>query len=185
MSTVKPRKVARRPKKLPGKLVGKLNGLPVRRLRARDLDPADYNPREISESNLQGLKVSVGEFGLPQPIVWNRRTRRIVGGHQRLKTLAPGAETDVIEVDLDEAEERALNLALNNPHAQGDWTEDLAELLAEVKTTFPELSAKLNFADLEFEVPEHVDLEPPSEFPEIGEDDITTTHECPRCGYQW
>jgi len=68
-----------------------------------------------------------------EPIVWNKRTGNIVGGHQRYKVLLDMGmrEVDCVVVDLDETKEKALNLALNK--IQGDWDENkLAELMAEL-----------------------------------------------------
>ena len=65
---------------------------------------------------------------------FNRRTGRLVGGHQRLKVLQEKgvAEVEVSVVDLDEDRERALNVALNK--VQGDWDQEkLAALLAELE----------------------------------------------------
>lgn len=96
------------------------------RMKLADMVPAEYNPREITDRALEGLGNSIERFGLVQPIVWNERSGRIVGGHQRHKVMtAKGVtETDVVVVDLDENEEMALNVALNNPEIQGDWDGD-------------------------------------------------------------
>jgi len=144
------RRVRRKP--LPGEAVGEINGFPIRRMRVSSLDPAAYNPREITERALGGLRASVGEFWLPQPIVWNKRTSRVVGGHQRLKTLEPDSETDVIVVDLGEVKEKALNIALNNPHAAGDWTDSLNELLKEIRVEIPDLAEDLLFDGLDIDL---------------------------------
>jgi hypothetical protein len=58
-----------------------------------DLVPAPYNPRTISSEALAGLRGSVERFGLVEPVVWNRRTGRVVGGHQRLKVLQVSRRT--------------------------------------------------------------------------------------------
>ncbi len=87
-----------------------------------DLVPADYNPRTITPAKLAQLTRSLETFGWVEAVVVNRRGgNRIVGGHRRLEVaVASGAATaPVIFVDLDDAEERALNLALNNP--AGTW----------------------------------------------------------------
>ena len=46
---------------------------------------ADYNPRKISDHDLGALRWSLRFFGIIEPIVVNRRSGRIVGGHQRVK----------------------------------------------------------------------------------------------------
>lgn len=135
-------------KPLPGTKAGTMNGFEMRRMKVSDIQTASYNPRAITESALSGLKASTERFGLVQPIIVNKRTGNVVGGHQRLSTLDPASETDVVIVDLSESEEKALNATLNNPATQGHWTKDLSELLSQVSTEIPELSTDLNLDDL-------------------------------------
>ena len=106
-----------------------------------ELQPAPYNPRAISEETLDSLAASISRFGLVEPVVWNRRTGNVVGGHQRLKVLhAQGVEhTDVVVVDFSAEDERTLNLALNK--IQGDWDlPKLAIVLEELKLADADLS---------------------------------------------
>jgi DNA modification methylase len=114
------------------------------------LMPAPYNPRTISPEALAGLRGSVERFGLVEPVVWNRATGHVVGGHQRLRVLQAMGETEtqVVVVDLLEAEEKALNVALNNPSIAGEFTPELHALLAEIEATLPDLSDLLRFDDL-------------------------------------
>lgn len=95
---------------------------------------APYNPRRISEHDLGALRRSLRAFGVVEPIVVNQRTGHIVGGHQRVVAArAEGlAELPVVHVDLDEAGERQLNLALNRISGQWDQ-EKLAALLGELR----------------------------------------------------
>ena len=76
---------------------------------------AEYNPRKIGKHDFEALRKSLRTFGAVEPIVVNRRTYRIVGGHQRVQAaIAEGiSELPVVHVDLDETAERQLNLALN------------------------------------------------------------------------
>ena len=80
----------------------------IERKRIADLKGWSRNPRTISDDALRGLSASIREFGLVQPIIWNKQTNRVVGGHQRLSVLqAQGIdETDVIVVDLPEDREK-------------------------------------------------------------------------------
>lgn len=96
-----------------------------------ELKPHPNNPRYIDERALSGLAASLERFGVVEPIVWNRRTGFVVGGHQRLKVLeSKGVTTTrVVVVDLDEQEELALNVTLNNPNIAGAFNEDVAEIL--------------------------------------------------------
>ena len=68
-----------------------------------------------------------------EPIVWNKQTGNIVGGHQRLKILQDQGHTEIecVVVDLDETEEKALNVALNK--VSGEWDlPKLADLISEL-----------------------------------------------------
>lgn len=106
-----------------------------KRMEIKDLNPAEYNPREIDDEELEGLTASVEEFGLVEPLVWNKRTGNLVGGHQRLKVLlaqgVPKAMVSVVDLSLER--EKALNVALNNPHIQGRFSDGLQDLLREIK----------------------------------------------------
>ena len=115
-----------------------------------DLKPADYNPRSMTDRAREGLRASLERFGCVQHIVWNRRTKRVVGGHQRLTALLDlgEKETDVVVVSFTAKEERALNVALNNQAIQGEWTDDLESLLAGIQTDTPDLYGDLLLAEL-------------------------------------
>jgi len=126
----------------------------IERRKVDDLKPAEYNPRKISDNALAGLETSVKRFGLVQPIVINERTGNIVGGHQRLKVVCD-EEIDCVIVDLDESEEKALNVALNNPHIQGEWDVDkLDSILREISDI--DVYKDLKLDKLEVIMPEDV-----------------------------
>lgn len=83
-------------------------------------------------------------MGLVQPIVWNKQTGRIVGGHQRITQLdslegSSNYKLTVAVVDVDEKREKEINVLLNNPEAQGDW--DLEKLKTLLKGEDFELEA--------------------------------------------
>jgi len=88
------------------------------------LTPAKYNPRKISESELQKLANSIELNGFLEPIIVNR-DNTIIGGHQRLKAAARLGYTEVpvVYVDLDKDDEKALNIALNR--IGGSFDEEL------------------------------------------------------------
>jgi hypothetical protein len=114
-----------------------------------EVTPADYNPRTMSDKAREGLSNSISTFGLVQPIIYNKRTGNIVGGHQRMTDLiAKGVEgTDMVEVDLPDSYEKALNITLNHPGIEGEFdNEKLQPLLSEVPK---ELMSELNLDELE------------------------------------
>lgn len=108
----------------------------IRTMRLADLQPAEYNPRvdlQPGDPEYDKLRRSVETFGYVEPIIWNERTERIVGGHQRLKVMLDlGIEEEsIVVVDLAPNDEKALNIALNK--ISGDWDmprlKDLLEIL--------------------------------------------------------
>lgn len=99
---------------------------------------AKYNPRVISDDARKKLKLGLEKLGLLMPLVWNRTTGRLVGGHQRLDILdkLANGKTDytleVAAVELTPAQEVEANILLNNPEAMGTW--DLAKLDEAMRT---------------------------------------------------
>jgi hypothetical protein len=131
----------------------KLPTLVTRQVAINELVPAPYNPRSITPMALKGLEESVTQFGLVEPIIWNEKTGHVVGGHQRLEVLKHMgvASTEVVVVDLNEDQERALNLTLNNDALMGTFNEGVSELLASIKENFPaELYDTLQFGEIYF-----------------------------------
>lgn len=118
--------------------------------RVEDLVPAPYNPRSISKRAMKGLKASLSRFGLVEPLVLNKRTGYLVGGHQRLKVLLDSGveEAPVVIVDLPDAEEKALNITLNSDKVAGDFDEGLNDLLAGLQDPLGDMFADLNLDDL-------------------------------------
>lgn len=126
-------------------------------LSVSDLTPAPYNPRHISDTALESLKKAMKEFGDLSGIVFNRRTCRLIGGHQRVKGLDPSwpivkvPVSDAVgtvaegyietpfgrwlyrEVEWPEAKEKAANIAANK-HG-GEWDiPAMKDLLVELDT---------------------------------------------------
>ena len=92
------------------------------------LNPAEYNPRQISNKQYEVLKASMEKFGCVDPIIININPDRqnvVVGGHQRLRILRDlGAEkVPTVSVNLSQEDERELNVRLNKNG--GDWDIDL------------------------------------------------------------
>lgn len=104
-------------------------------LAIKDINPAKYNPREISPYQFTGLCESIKKFGLTQPLIVNKLTNTLVSGHQRLKCAEHIGLTHVpvTYVELSEAEEKALNITMNNKNISGEFTEGLKDILAEIK----------------------------------------------------
>ena len=142
-----------------------------------DLAAAPWNPRKISEKALAGLGESVKRFGLVVPIVWNRATGHVVGGHQRIKALLAQnvVDTDVVVVELPEIEEKALNVALNSGEISGEWTPDAMALIDEIAASMPDLAQALLMSDLRGAIEDLV----PREKRGVTEDDAPPPPENP------
>lgn len=115
-----------------------------RKMRLKDLNPAEYNPRMISDEAMKGLKKSLELNGCVEPIIVNIRDGRnvIVGGHQRCRALIEMYGDDFEDtcrvVELTIPQEKTLNLTLNNPHIQGNFTDNLDEYIDQLRTEIPE-----------------------------------------------
>ncbi len=117
--------------------------IPISKLRA-----APYNPRRAlrpGDTAWERLARSLDEFDLVQPLVWNRRTGHLVGGHQRLEILKERGvmEVECVVVDLPPEREKALNVALNNPAVAGDWEPERLVSLIEELQDLPDFDATL------------------------------------------
>jgi DNA modification methylase len=122
----------------------------IRRIPISKINPAPYNPRKDlkpGDSDYAKLERSIDEFGCVEPLVWNKQTGHLVGGHQRFKILIArgAAHVDVSVVDLPLAQEQLLNIALNR--VGGDWDRDkLAQLLDDLSKA-PDLDLGLSGFD--------------------------------------
>lgn len=142
-----------------------------------DLAPAAYNPRLIPELELAKLKESITRFGFVEPVVVNERTMTIVGGHQRVLAASDLGilEVPCVLVDLDEAAERTLNVALNA--IEGEWDRPkLAALLGELRA----LEASEEATGLDRWELDSLRAEIAAEGSSAGA--VAQGHKCPRCG---
>jgi DNA modification methylase len=155
-------------------------------MKLSDLAQNPKNPRKASKDKLKALERSLKEFGDLGCIVFNRRTNRLIGGHQRQKVmdgelirtgtnegyvLFNGESFKYREVDWDESKELAANLAANQ--GAGQW--DMAQL-SEMMQSLSDMNFDLDltmFDALEREgllkKPEVVGLIPDDEVPEVVE----------------
>ena len=116
---------------------------------------APYNPRIMDEKAKKRLKKNIAKHGLVAALTWNKRTGNLVGGHQRLEQLdalekSKDYDLTVCVVDVDEREEAALNVQLNNPSMQGEW--DLDKLANMTEEFDLDLSEDMGFteSDIDF-----------------------------------
>lgn len=145
--------------------------------RIADMNRAAYNPRvdlQPEDEEYQAIERSLKRHGLVQPIVWNRRTNTVVSGHQRLTVLEAQGETEVTVsvVDLDDIQEKELNVALNK--ITGEWDDDklsvilneLGEEATDTGFTLPEIDVLRDELKSYFDDVTAPDEEEPAEEPE-------------------
>lgn len=114
----------------------------IEKVRLNDLLYADYNPRKelkAGDTEYEKIKSSLLEFGYVAPVIVNQYgceegKYKIVGGHQRSTVLRDLGFTEIecVVIDVDENQEKALNIALNK--ITGEWDDEkLSKLLDELR----------------------------------------------------
>lgn len=145
----------------------------IEKINVSKLNPAKYNPRKDlkpGDAEYEKLKRSIEQFGYVEPVIWNKATGRVVGGHQRLKILVDSGltEVDCVVVELSEENEKALNVALNK--ISGEWdTDKLAMLISDLQGSDFDVSLT------GFEEDELADLFSKTAEKEVTDDDFDLT----------
>ena len=117
-----------------------------------ELISPEYNPRQITNDEMEKLKNSINEFGYIAPIIVNKHNNHIVGGNQRYEALKSLGYTDVDVVFVDEPDiqrEKALNIALNKISGEWDFVK-LADIIDDLELNDFDISLT-GFDDLELE----------------------------------
>lgn len=115
------------------------------------LKPWPDNPRTISKDALARLAGLLDAHGFIDPVIARREDHVVIGGHQRLRANArrnkPDRKVPVIFLEgLDDGQAAALNIALNNPYAMGDYDlPKLADIIANLKIPQVDLSTVTGF----------------------------------------
>lgn len=104
----------------------------IEKVKIEKIKCAEYNPRkdlQETDKKYNEIKNSLSTFGMLEPIIWNKRTGNIIGGHQRFKILKMQGATEIecSVVDFDLEKEKACNIALNN--VSGEWDNDKLDQL--------------------------------------------------------
>lgn len=161
-----------------GPALSKYQRFTIERISRRQLKEAAYNPRIIDDHAKKLLNKSLKKTGLVETIVWNKRTGNVVGGHQRLGQLDALEKNqdyllDVAVIDVDEKEEREINIKLNNPKMQGAYDADkLGKLFIEDGVNFSDTGFSALDIQLSFDTPTANAIlgQEREELPEVEED---------------
>ena len=103
-----------------------MNELEIKEVELKNLTFPSYNPRQITDIELNNLKNSIQEFGYIEPIIINTINNHIIGGNQRAKALIELGYKTVPAIHIaieDPIKEKACNVALNK--ISGEWDEEL------------------------------------------------------------
>ncbi len=121
--------------------------LKVEYVKPESLNPAAINPRRIDDRALSALSRLLDEHGFVAPVVARREDRLLIGGHQRIKANSlrkkPAELVPCVFLEgISDERAKALNVALNNPAAQGRFDVGLlGELLTGMDTSDLDLPA--------------------------------------------
>jgi DNA modification methylase len=114
------------------------------------LVPDAANPRRMNEQQTEALITSVSVFGMTQPIVAQAGTRKVIGGHQRLRGARQlgHKRVPVVFVHLTDEQSAILAIALNR--IGGEFDADLLPRLLHDLSLNPAVDLKLTgFAEHE------------------------------------
>ena len=124
----------------------------------KELKAAPYNARKSNEKQEKHLIESLVKFGVVEPVVFNKRSGFIVGGHFRVRELIKLGHKDVecVIVDLSDEDEKELNIRLNANTGEWNWdmlnTDWEASDLAEWGLEVPEFDTDQDFSEKNKEI---------------------------------
>lgn len=120
-----------------------------------ELKEAHYNPRKISEKQMEDLKTSLTKYGIQEPVIINSHEGReniIIGGHQRTRAWRELGNTEIpcVVLNLEEKDEKELNTRLNKNGGEFD--------MSMLKAHFEDDELlKYGFEDFELGIVEEID----------------------------
>ena len=101
-------------------------------IKRSQIQNAPYNPRKISKKERDNLYRLLDAHKLVEDLIWNARTGNLVSGHQRLTWIDLKAREKnlkdfnfkINQIDVDEKEEKEINIGMNNEAAMGEFDID-------------------------------------------------------------
>ena len=158
----------------------------------KDLKSDHKNARKRTDRSAELIKESLRRYGAARSIVIDEDNRILAGngtiegakeaGINRIRVI----ETDGDEViavrrtGLTEEQKVGLALADNRTADLSEWDQEMLNRLGEQH----DISLFFSQDDLDGILDTEVEQLPPEDFAEV-DDDITTEHRCPSCGYEW
>ncbi len=158
----------------------------------KDLKSDHKNARKRTDRSAELIKESLQRYGAARSIVIDEDNRILAGNGTIEGAKEAGIDRiRVIETDGDEViavrrtgltEEQKVGLALadNRTADLSEWDQEMLNRLGEQH----DISLFFSQDDLNGILDADVESLPPEDFDEV-DDDITTEHRCPSCGYEW
>ena len=147
-----------------------------------EIVPYNKNPR-LNNQAVEVVAKSIKEFGFQNPIILDK-DNVIIAGHTRLKAAQKLELTEVPVIwanNLSPAQVKAYRIMDNKSGEYADW--DFDALLMEIdelkELDFNTDLTGFSTANLE-DIKKDINKEPK----EIDEN-LSTDHQCPKCGYKW
>lgn len=158
----------------------------------KDLKSDHKNARKRTDRSAELIKESLQRYGAARSIVIDENNRILAGNGTIEGAKEAGIDRiRVIETDGDEViavrrtgltEEQKVGLALadNRTADLSEWDQEMLHQLGEQH----DISLFFSQDDLDGILETEAEQLPPEDFAEV-DDDITTEHRCPSCGYEW
>ena len=158
----------------------------------KDLKSDHKNARRRTDRSAELIKESLQRYGAARSIVIDEDNRILAGNGTIEGAKEAGIDRiRVIETDGDEViavrrtgltEEQKIGLALadNRTSDHSEWDQEMLNRLGEQH----DISLFFSQDDLDGIIETEAEQLPPEDFAEV-DDDITTEHRCPSCGYEW
>lgn len=158
----------------------------------KDLKSDHKNARKRTDRSAELIKESLQRYGAARSIVIDEDNRILAGNGTIEGAKEAGIDRiRVIETDGDEViavrrtgltEEQKVGLALadNRTADLSEWDQEMLNRLGEQH----DISLFFSQDDLDGIIETEAEQLPPEDFAEV-DDDITTEHRCPSCGYEW
>lgn len=179
-------------------------------MQIKDLKANPQNPRTVTDEKLAMLKKSLAEFGDLSGLVYNRKTKHLLGGHQRKAVIPSSSEVSITktyskptktgtvregyvvtngerfsyrEVEWDKVKEKAANIAANK--GAGEWDLDqLGNWMKELEGFGFDLDLTMFNEDERLQFFADNNFKPGTE-DEQGELDEKSPITCPHCGEEF
>lgn len=138
-------------------------------IKRSEINPADYNPRKLSDEARKKLKANIKANGLIGGLVYNEETKNLVSGHQRLsiadeinkynpETKENDYDIKLEQISVDLKKEKELNIWFNSTSVQGTYDySKLALMIPDIDVNLAGLD-EVDISMVEIEMPTIEDI---------------------------